>query len=971
MNDASNDIRTSPAHELEDVTDSPYQGDEVIWYSGKEYQFGSHSHLAGEGFVSVDEMKPSTFSRKDRVWLFPAPFISFSKEKGLELWALCETRDIYELLMDDLQNVEEPYRSCLHSFICDIFAWWNKTHFKHHHWSQILYRSLVEGPVFARLLDEFRSRVLAYALEKNFLADPEWEFSEYGEDKDVFIFNGNTPLGLEVGDIFRPNCLFNWQPPSLNPADLMTRPVVFAGSILDRFRTHLRGFLSHPRFQFWDEIPFSEIQKSRNTKHSDGLWSKTQQSIPYATIRGKTRIVDIPREKKECRWACIEEASSVLSIQWIEQNVSSLIDGDHRNWTKRKPSTMVNLMWKAFKKPNTCSYCRDFKKEGLTKPRELLCLMMEELSVRFPESVCFKELKYFYRDWNLDEGIHGPTTRGHGLGMAVALTTLMQIVIDSMIRGSSGITPFEAGYVNDDAMVIIDKKDVHHWKTLDEKFCSELSLELKAKASFTSFSGAVICENYCSKRRRSLNFKNVFSETEFFILLKACNASHARSLAGSMQGRITKSKLDIIGQYWGSILFDGELNTPRGWGGWFKPSWRGVDISYVYHDRDTQQERKALFARSVCHLVTRPWDKSKISNRKFDGSLFSKIKNEKEFLSAEDWFEARLNPYENQRRWIAYESSLRKVFRNKNCKETDCKPWETHAADVLPPKWECHFVRSREVRVNRFLQFHNPYSSQRSDLERLESEKFGLSVDYPLKMSLSSSILWGTMSKDDVTNAFLRSEGISDATAGTREYMLWLAGKIPSRPDWGDVHIAPHPEAMSWINPFAVAMACDRFIKGYHSVIHPLGDNPERKKYYGRELTYQEWIKVGAVQPVDQILIAYVMRRDIDVDLDGIIRDLLYAPGFGRTLRRWGDGDNVFSIFQAWLRTMHDIKNQSARQRRVAKERTDRYLAIDEFYFEDFPPVEELVSASRSGTPTAVDSDDDFEYEVIDDIDDF
>lgn len=55
---------------------------------------------------------------------------------------------------------------------------------------------------------------------------------------------------------------------------------------------------------------------------------------------------------------------------------------------------------------------RDFKKEGLTKPRILLKLMLQGLKERFPECKAF-EYPEFFDTFEIDN-LEGDTIRGHG-----------------------------------------------------------------------------------------------------------------------------------------------------------------------------------------------------------------------------------------------------------------------------------------------------------------------------------------------------------------------------------------------------------------------------------------------------------------------------------------------------------------------------------------------------------------------------
>lgn len=67
-------------------------------------------------------------------------------------------------------------------------------------------------------------------------------------------------------------------------------------------------------------------------------------------------------------------------------------------------------------------WCRDFTKEGLTKPRNLLTIILEEMEAKGYDIINTK----FYEGITVLDGENwSEPVRGHGLGMANSLTTLM------------------------------------------------------------------------------------------------------------------------------------------------------------------------------------------------------------------------------------------------------------------------------------------------------------------------------------------------------------------------------------------------------------------------------------------------------------------------------------------------------------------------------------------------------------------
>jgi hypothetical protein len=149
-------------------------------------------------------------------------------------------------------------------------------------------------------------------------------------------------------------------------------------------------------------------------------------------------------------------------------------------------------------------YCRDFKKEGITKPRYILSILLKVLYER-TNLPAFK-INPYDSFKVLENGRDITPIRGHGLGFANALTTLMQIVIHTMNIQQNNLHNCDAAFYNDDSVVgFADSDDIYHdlvtYHETDYEILEGLGLILNKKKSFFSDVGFVFCEEYYMRKK--------------------------------------------------------------------------------------------------------------------------------------------------------------------------------------------------------------------------------------------------------------------------------------------------------------------------------------------------------------------------------------------------------------------------------------------------------------------------------------
>jgi len=172
--------------------------------------------------------------------------------------------------------------------------------------------------------------------------------------------------------------------------------------------------------------------------------------------------------------------------------------------------------------------CRDFKKEGMTKPRQLLRDCLEVLKKRYPNCEAF-EYPDFYDEFPVEKDgkVYYPC-RGHGLGMANSLTTLIQIIVQYMVYEEVE-SEIQLNFIthNDDIVIRIDgdESDLEEYWSADSNVTESLGMIRNNKKSFWSKTGFVFIERYRSSHSLTLDKKESYRRRESLLPLTATDYS--------------------------------------------------------------------------------------------------------------------------------------------------------------------------------------------------------------------------------------------------------------------------------------------------------------------------------------------------------------------------------------------------------------------------------------------------------------
>jgi hypothetical protein len=877
-----------------------------------------------ESSDSYLELPPLHFTPKSRrEWRFPTSPIKFNRSLGFKLWDRIKKsvykEDFIGLVYDDLEDLKEPERSNLHSFLVNVWSYQEGTQKRNRDFpiEIIIERSLCEGPEFAEYIHKAKSSLIAIREGRTFLGD--------------FVpLKLNRPKFRNIGDIYRADFLFEWTPPHPDMLESILKPVEQDLETVECFREALVDWLNEPDRQFFRPIENQYVGCKDNTqKCITGYQWKEPLSIPDH-FRGPSENIYVPNRLHEARMATLETSASLARILWIEYNVASLLLTDPRSIQDEKPDVLTKKLQRLITHgrkgsygvrmkrgdPPRSSYCRDFDKEGLTKPHNIIKIMLEELHKRWPEAKAF-EATHFFDKWEvLVDGCLITAVRGHGLGMGNSLTTLMQLIIERLVIDRSNIAPVWGGYNNDDAAVIFDSEaDAKLYSKHDRDICDELGLAFKEKSSFICTGHVVLCECYGSVSE--ISGKRTFGYMSLARIMTAINASHARSMTSCMNISSTDRNFsNQVLKYWGPVLYRNEFTKTKCLGGWFRNVQHGIDMSYsglISTSPLNQMEQSAYLTYRKVKLERTPWKKIEHSTKRslYLPEEWLRDRGEKTIQTEQELFRPMMNVDENVRSWKKFHELIKKQFARecKNYAESialsvefiykrECD--ESPSKDFYPPIGEYNLLDDNiEITCKGNLELNHPYSIPNQEVDLFLWQKDINLISYPRKM--------GIVDKISLSQRFFDPRTLEIDEYQRRGTILSTYGEyiVPSE------KIFPY-----WHNPFVLNKCFQS--EGYCSdfSIKPLYMSSKkkellslRKDYYSGVITPEEWIMIGQLKPVDQFLVSITSWQwQLDKTLGGNLLEKLTKvlkkfPGAGnfiRTIKNPNNIDEICNLIEDW-----------------------------------------------------------------------
>lgn len=419
----------------------------------------------------------------------------------------------------------------------------------------------------------------------------------------------------DIGDVFN----YSYVPHITEETEdylISEKPVNISQDYLDRFRRTVADILpDEGTFPIIDarEILLRSTSSSQYIPSSGvkGLtsenWKIKSQYLNFNSdpMKGKRCVIQVSPEG--ARDTIILPPNQVNTITWIERQVHAIIQEIPGNGMIDNQSQFMDEIHKLRSKYDHF-LCRDFEKEGLTKPRVLLEIMLEEIGKKYPQLAIFNELKGIYSGYNLlvDNNFRS-FPRGHGLGMANSLTTLMQIAIFTCVVNELSVEDMnessECGFLayNDDFVAGFNSSFFleSYWDN-EGIFLEGLGLLRKATKSFKG-DDFVFCEVY----GKTMNRKESFLRREVLNALSCTSIVQAKELICSLRNGINPAILDEyieeIVTYWGFEFTPKEINLPSIYAGWRGTRYKGID--YCFEETTVDFNYRALYeANKICNV---------------------------------------------------------------------------------------------------------------------------------------------------------------------------------------------------------------------------------------------------------------------------------------------------------------------------------------------------------------------------------
>jgi hypothetical protein len=427
-----------------------------------------------------------------------------------------------------------------------------------------------------------RLRLLSF-LHSNqgyFCSIPEW-------------FNTITPYRIyDIGEIFNYNYGMYWEVQDSKDYLISQEPVEKDKAFVKLFE-RVTERLIHNSSEFEEVKPLeillrvSTSQAMDNDGKSIPHYSLKSQNLHFSEKRSEGKRVMITTGPGQGRDAILNKVNDLNTIQLINENIRNFLKVNFKEFLLL--NTSEENKRKFFKTCNKFSnfFCRDIQKEGLTKPKYLTKIILSALQRRFPKNLAFRFPSFYLGPWF--EGDNGQ--RGHGLGMANELTTLMQIIIFYCVNeylGEEGyyVSSERAFYLNDDAVVFVNgsQDDLDDYINADFSVCEGLGIKVQRDKSIYSQQCAIFCEMYYSRGCPFVNDKESYILRESNIMSKCSNILEAKFYAGNMKGSLSSIE-NLLLQTFAFLGYEfskDEINWPIPFGGLRPFKLRGTDFSLNY-----------------------------------------------------------------------------------------------------------------------------------------------------------------------------------------------------------------------------------------------------------------------------------------------------------------------------------------------------------------------------------------------------
>jgi len=403
----------------------------------------------------------------------------------------------------------------------------------------------------------------------------------------------------DIGDYFNYKYWFRWEEPEpedwkFGLMDLEDPPEEVKEFWEECFETVLPKSISEVNRE---EVLLSVSSSSCRTP--SGLKSKVfkDKSDPKKNffsrepLKGwRTVVYKGPTETRDCVTLPISQSNTV---KWIEKQCAVIC-----RKTKYSAYGLTDEDFKEnlarFYSPGSHYYNRDLTKEGIMKPRWFIKSMANVFKKKWPDMPIW-DFFSIYNKYTLNvDNKWVALPRGHGLGQANALTTLMQCGTFEFLKRVMKDDLFgeiDARFYNDDATIkCISDTAVLAYSDSESEVLQTLGLVSKLAKTYSS-PIMILCEQYFpTKYGAKESYSRYLRRLPFAATNILVAKTYYHLLDDPALGQMEPDLLKECLNFWGFEHSPREYELPSWAGGWSNIKYKGVNLDFYYLNQDIDQE---------------------------------------------------------------------------------------------------------------------------------------------------------------------------------------------------------------------------------------------------------------------------------------------------------------------------------------------------------------------------------------------
>lgn len=465
---------------------------------------------------------------------------------------------------------------------------------------KLFIEGIVKGEEFLVFLKKLRSIHLVESCQGRFLEnDPSLTA--------VYEYSKTLPKLHDIGDIFNVRYWFYWAQSDEHDWEACFLPIkVIPQEDLDILYQATYNMLP----ESIDTIEEAEIllslsgssaiPKTQGKRKTSPVFieKQTDNYFSNSPLAGKGCFID--SRPGDTRYSIILSVPQSNSVKLIEKQVALI--AAELPWSNYvKDEQEYTERYTKFKDEHTYFLCRDMKKDGLTKPRQLIQTVCKAIKDKYPHLPACKYFSIFDGfSIDIDGKVHYPG-RGVGLGMTAALTTILQCALFKITLDKLYDEEFVTGslsslhYHDDTAVGATDADTLENYNTMEDQVMETYQLIKNKRKSFVA-EWFILCENYSDEFH---DIKESYQRYLINQVYASCNISHAKLVFGSNLRYINtvdwNPYLRKLVSYFGYEYFPDEACEPYQLGGWVPAYYMSVDIA-LYIKEPTRKSKAAALS---------------------------------------------------------------------------------------------------------------------------------------------------------------------------------------------------------------------------------------------------------------------------------------------------------------------------------------------------------------------------------------